>query len=161
MKSPAYWRSVAAVLMALGLMSTAVCAAESEIDPVAATIDLYARMSARDLPGLLRYVPAAGLTEIAPGAPGPRTLEPSAFEALFNSDLSIALHAEDVRIQRYGDAAVVTGLRVGTVGPKAASSPDERDPFTMVWTRDVFGWRLRHVHVSAAQHEPARPATRD
>lgn len=142
--------------MALGLTSTAVCAAEPEIDPVAATIDLYARMSARDLPGVLRYVPAAGLTEIAPGALGPRTLKPSAFEALFSSGLTIALHAEDVRIQRYGDAAVVTGVRVGT-GPKAASSPDERDPFTMVWTRDVSGWRLRHVHVSAAQHEPARP----
>jgi ketosteroid isomerase-like protein len=149
MKPAVARRSAIALLAAFALASPLAHSAQPEVDPAAATADLYARISARDLPGLLRYLPAAGFTEIGPNASAPRTLAPSAFEALFASGLSIALHAEDVRVQRYGDAAIVTGVRVGTIGSKDAPPPGERDPFTMVWTRDANGWRLRHLHLSA------------
>jgi ketosteroid isomerase-like protein len=134
-------------------LAAALAHAAPAADPGMATADLYARMSARDLPGVLQYVPAAGFTEIAPDAPAPHVLAPGAFEALFASDLAIALRAEELRVQRFGDAAIVTGLRVGAVGPKGASpAPEARVPFTMVWTKEADGWRLRHAHLSA----PAR-----
>lgn len=77
-------------------------------------------------------------------------LAPPAFEALPGSGQAIALRAEDLHVQRFGDAAIVTGVRVGAVGPTAGStSPEPRVPFTMVWTKDADGWRLRHAHLSA------------
>jgi len=138
-----------ATTVSLAGAARAAGAEDAAADPVAATVALYARMSARDLPGVLRLVPADGFTELGPDAAAPHRLAPVAFEGLFRSDLAIALRAEDVEARRFGDVAVVTGTRVGAVGPAAAA----RQPFTMVWTREPAGdWRLRHVHLSA----PAR-----
>jgi ketosteroid isomerase-like protein len=117
-------------------------------DIAAAAVDLYARMTARDLAGVLRYIPAAGFTEIGPSAPSVHILKPAAFEALFNSDAVIKLRAEDVNVQRLGSTAVVTGVRVSSVGPKDKPSTELRAPFTMVWTSDNGSWRLRHIHLS-------------
>lgn len=83
-------------------------------DIAATAVDLYARMTARDLAGVLRYIPAAGFTEIGPSAPSVHILKPAAFEALFNSDAVIKLRAEDVNVQRLGSTAVVTGVRVSS-----------------------------------------------
>jgi len=137
------------LLAAVALAASMGRAVADEPDPAASAAGLYASMSARDLPGVLRYVPAEGFTEVGPDATTPRVLAPAAFEALFGSGLVIALRAEDLRVQRFGDAAIVTGVRVGVVGPKGSSSAGERVPFTMVWIREPGGWRLRHVHLSA------------
>ena len=56
----------------------------------------------------------------------------------------------DVREQALGDVAVVTGVRIGSIAPAAASAT----PFTMVWQREGSGWQLRHVHLSRSM--PAR-----
>lgn len=72
---------------------------------------------------------------------------PAAFEALFHSDAVIKLLAEDVNVQRFGSTAIVTGVRVGSVGPKDKPSTELQAPFTMVWTSDNGSWQLRHIHL--------------
>ena len=106
-------------------------------------------MTARDLAGVLRYVPATGFTEISPSAPSVHVLKPAAFEALFNSDAVVNLRAEDVNVQCFGSTAIVMGVRVGSVGPKDKPSTELRAPFTMIWARDNGSWRLRHILLSS------------
>jgi ketosteroid isomerase-like protein len=142
-------RDAGVVLAAVALAASTAGKAAVDVDVASAAVDLYARMTARDLAGVLRYIPAAGFTEIGPSAPSVHVLKPAAFEALFNSDAVIKLRAEDVNVQRFGSTAVVTGVRVGSVGPKDKPSTELRAPFTMVWTSDNGGWQLRHIHLSS------------
>ncbi|MET3597147.1 hypothetical protein ABID26_006571 [Mesorhizobium shonense] len=84
----------------------ALATAAADVDVASAAGDLYARMTKRDLAGVLRYIPAVGFAEIGPSAPSVHVLKPAAFEALFNSDAVIRLRAEDVNVQRFGSTAV-------------------------------------------------------
>lgn len=127
--------------------------ADDADDAVAATIDLYARLSARDA-AVLRYVPADGFDELGPGSVEWHRLDASAFQRLFGSNLRIALRAEDVRARMLGDTAVVTGTRVGSVAPADQRVEEARHPFTLVWTRSGDRWQLQHVHLSAAASPP-------
>jgi ketosteroid isomerase-like protein len=119
-----------------------------------ATTDLYARMSAGDLPGVMRYVPATGFTELDGDAAAPRRIDAAAFAGLFKSGAHVALRVGDMQEQPLGDVVVVTGVRLGAVTPPGATAPDTATPFTMVWQRDGDGWLLRHVHLSKSA--PAR-----
>ena len=142
-------RGAGVALVAVALATSTVARAAADVDVASAAVDLYARITARDLAGVLRYIPATGFTEIGPSAPSAHVLTSSAFEALFNSDAVIKLRAEGVNVQRFGSTAVVTGIRVGSIGPKDKSSTELRTPFTMVWTNDNGGWHLRHIHLSS------------
>jgi ketosteroid isomerase-like protein len=142
-------RDAGAVFAAVALAASTAGRAAADVDVASAAVDLYARMTARDLAGVLRYFPAAGFTEVGPSAPSVHVLKPAAFEALFASDMAIKLRAEDVNVQRFGTAAVVTGVRVGAIGPKDGPSAESRTPFTMVWTSDNGRWQLRHIHLSS------------
>lgn len=142
-------RDAGVMLAAVALSASTASRAAAEVDLASAATDLYARMTARDLAGVLRYVPTAGFTEIGPSSPSVHVLKPAAFEALFNSDAVIKLRAEEVNVQRFGNTAVVTGVRVGSVGPKDKPSTELRTQFTMVWTSDNGSWQLRHIHLSS------------
>jgi len=115
-----------------------------------ATVDLYARMSAGDLPGVMRYLPAAGLTELDGDATAPHRIDAAAFAGLFKSGARIELRASDVQEQPLGDVVVVTGVRIGSIAPPGAAAAEQAAPFTMVWQRDGGRWQLRHVHLSRA-----------
>jgi ketosteroid isomerase-like protein len=142
-------RDAGVVLAAVALVTSTAGRAAADVDVASVAVDLYARMTARDLAAALRYIPAAGFTEIGPSAPSVHVLKPAAFEAMFNSDAVIKLRAEDVNVQRFGSTAVVTGVRVGSIGPKDKPSTELRMPFTMVWTSDNGSWQLRHIHLSS------------
>jgi len=142
-------RDVGVVSAAVALADSMKGRAAADVDVASAAADLYARMTARDLAGVLRYIPAAGLTEVGSSAPSVHVLKPAAFEALFNSDAVIKLRVEDVNVQSFGGTAVATGVRVGSVGPKDKLSTELRAPFTMVWTSDNGSWQLRHIHLSS------------
>ena len=141
-------RVAAVVLPAVALVASTAGSAAADVDAASAAVDLYARMTARDLAGVLRYIPAAGFTEIGPSATSVHVLKPAAFEALFSSDAVIKLRAEEVNVQRFGSTAVVTGVRVGSAGPKDKESTELRAPFKMVWASDNGRWQLRHIHLS-------------
>ena len=150
------WLAIPLTSMSLGIMpldSSATAAANDIRLPVEATADLYARISARDLDGVLQYVPAEGFTEVGVGASETHRLDGHAFEAFFKGEHSISLRAVDLAAQEFGDTTIVTGMRVGSITPKGQQVKENRALFTMVWVRADGRWLLRHVHLSAV--EPA------
>ena len=136
----------AAVLLALAV--AAVAQAGEPASAREATAELYARMSAGDLPGIARYVPAAGFTELDGEAAAPHRIDAAAFAGLFKSGAHVAFRVRDVQEQALGDVVVVTGVRLGSITPPGATATDTATPFTMVWQREDAGWQLRHVHLS-------------
>lgn len=129
----------------LALVLAAGAHADEPAGASAATADLYARMSARDLPGVVRLLPSDGFTELDDDAVSPHRIDAAAFAGLFKSGVRVSLHAVDLQEQRLGDTAIVTGVRVGAIADARQASV----PFTMVWTSDGTRWTLRHVHLSA------------
>jgi ketosteroid isomerase-like protein len=140
--------SRAALLLALGGLACAGALAGEPAGVRDATADLYARMSASDLAGVSRYLPAEGFTELSEGAAAPHRLGAAAFAGLFKSGAHVALHVTDVQVQGFADTAIVTGVRVGSITTPGANGVEMSAPFTMVWTQDAGQWHLRHVHLS-------------
>jgi len=130
------------------LLVTRVHAATPD-DVTAVVADFYAHLSAQDQPGVTRYLAPEGFTEVGIGESEPHRLDAQAFAQLFRAGLVIDLHTEEVAAQQFGDTAVVTGVRIGSISPRGASASVSRTPFTMIWTRTEGHWVLRHVHLSA------------
>src|ERR1035437_6476873 len=88
---------VAAVLVSVftGFFPVPALAGNAD-DVVAATQDLFVKMSARDLSGVARYIPSGGFSEIIPETNKLLQLDAKAFEGLFESDRKISLRAVDV-----------------------------------------------------------------
>lgn len=139
--------------MALALLPHASRAAPAidALSPIEATSDFYARISARDLDGVSRYLPADGFTEFGVGAGRTTRLARQNFAAFFKSDTAIDLHAENLTAQEFGDTTIVTGMRVGSMTPKGQPVHEERSALTMVWIRTGGRWQVRHVHLSAVK----------
>jgi ketosteroid isomerase-like protein len=123
--------------------------------PVEATADFYAKISARDLDGVAQYLPAEGFTEFPVGEGKTIRLARQNFAGWFKSDTAIDLHAEHLSAQDFGDTAIVTGWRVGSMTPKGQPVREERAALTMVWVRTAGRWQVRHVHVSAFKPDAA------
>ena len=141
-------RIATAMTLAAALASPAVLAAPPG-DAAQATADFFARMSARDLPGVSRYLPAGGFSEFLPDAKDLLQLDGKAFEGLFSSGKQVELRVADVKLQSFGEVSVVTGTRLGGIAAPGAAVPQGRLAFTMVWQRDGDAWLLRHIHLSA------------
>ena len=131
----------------LALVLAAGAQADEPTDASAATAELYARMSAGDLAGVVRLLPPDGFTEVDGDAVSPHRVDAAAFAGLFKSGAPVSLHAVGLQEQRVGDTAIVTGVRVGAI----ADAKEASVPFTMVWKHDGSHWTLRHVHLSS-QH---------
>jgi len=134
--------------LAFALLPPAANAATGDVQPLTATADLYDKITARDLDGLARYLPADGFTEFAAGAGTTMRLDRHSFASWFRTDVAIDLHAEHLAVQEFGDTAIVTGLRVGSMTPKGQQPQPTRWALTMVWTRTEGRWLVRHVHLS-------------
>ncbi len=147
------WRRCTVAMAALTMASLAAAptlpATVADESAVAASERLFADMSARDLPGILSLIPADGFTEISPDSNGVQRLDAKAFEGLFKSGLAIDLHITGLQVQALGTAAVVTGVRVGSITPPGTKPVEERQLATLVWSRADSGWQLRHIHLSA------------
>ena len=60
----------------------------------------------------------------------------------------------DLQAQAFGDAAIVTGVRVGSIAARDAAPAEARQPITLVWQRVDGRWQLRHVHLSVPVTSP-------
>jgi ketosteroid isomerase-like protein len=129
--------------------ATPAVAAGENSGAAAASAALFADMTARDLPGVLRLVPANGFTEIGANSAEVHRLDAKAFEGLFKSGMAISLRMTGMQEQTFGDTAVVTGTRVGGIAPQGALPAEDRQLATLVWSRVGNGWQLRHIHLSA------------
>lgn len=117
-------------------------------DAAAASVDIYARMTAKDAPGFLKYRPPGGFTEFTPSSKELQRLELKPFTDLFASDMRISLRAEDIKVQLIGDVAVVTGTRIGYVAAPNTTPVEVRYALTMVWARTNGALQLQHLHYS-------------
>ncbi len=143
--------NAAAALIFACLVGTPVMSAVAEGgDAAAASASLYADMSARNLPGVLRFIPAPGFTEISPDSNQVQRLDAKAFEGLFKSQLLFDLHMEGMQVQALGDVAVVTGTRIGFITVPGTLPAEERQLATLVWSKVGDQWKLRHIHLSTS-----------
>jgi len=146
--NPHLTRIATAMTLAAALTSLHALAAPAG-DAAQATTDFFARMSAKDLPGVSRYLPAGGFSEFLPDSKDLLQLDAKAFEGLFNSGKQVDLRVADVKVQAFGDISVVTGTRLGGIAAPGTAVPQGRQAFTMVWQREGEAWVLRHIHLSA------------
>lgn len=130
-------------------MGAPLARADEGTGAAAASSALFADMTARDLPGILRLIPADGFTEIGPNSAEVHRLDAKVFEGLFKSGMAISLRMTGMQEQTFGDTAVVTGTRVGRIAPQGAVPAEDRQLATLVWSRVGNGWQLRHLHLSA------------
>jgi len=150
---PAWCRrtvAIAALTMAGLAAAPTLPAAAADGSAAEASERLFADMSARDLPGVLSLIPADGFTEISPNSNGVQRLDAKAFEGLFKSGLAIDLHITGLQVQALGNAAVVTGVRVGSITPPGTKPVEERQLATLIWSKVGDQWTLQHIHLSAA-----------
>jgi ketosteroid isomerase-like protein len=136
-----------AAALALMLFGTAAMAGNAE-DAVAATQDLFVKMSARDLSGVSRYIAPEGFSETIPETDTLLQLDAKAFDGLFKSGRKIDVRAVEVQAQVFGDNAIVTGKRLGSVTAADVIPVEGRLAFSMVWSKRAEGWQLRHIHLS-------------
>lgn len=136
-------------LISLGSMVSTHALAETSDEAIAATQDFFAKMSAENLPGVAAYVPAQGFSEILPESDKLLQLDIKAFEALFKSGRKIDLKVVDLQAQAIGEAAIVTGKRVGSIAAPGTPAVEGRLAFTMIWSKAGGGWQLKHLHLSA------------
>lgn len=142
---------LASIALAMTLLNAplAGAAADAATDPVAATADFFAKITAKDLDAVVHYLPAEGFTETVPESKELLHLDAKAFDGLFKSGRQIDLRVADLALQRFGDTALVTGTRLGGIGAPNAAPASGRLAFTALWTRGPAGWQLRHLHLSA------------
>lgn len=127
--------------------------AAGNADAAAASSALFADMSRRDLPGVLRYIPAEGFTEISPDSNGVQRLDAAAFAGLFKSAMVIDLHMTGMQVQTAGNAAVVTGIRVGAISALGSTPVEGRQLATLIWSKAGTQWQLQHIHLSVLSSE--------
>ncbi len=120
--------------------------AAGDADAAAASSALFADMSGRNLP-------AEGFTEISPDSNGVQRLDAGAFEGLFKSAMVINLHMTGMQVRTAGDAAIVTGIRVGSISAPGSTPVEERQLATLVWSKAGSQWQLQHIHLSVLSSE--------
>ena len=138
----------ASVCAAIGVLFSLPAGAGIAEDAAAATVDIYARMTAKDAPGFLKYRPAGGFTEFTPSSRELQRLKLKPFTDLFSSDMKINLRAEDVKVRVIGDVAVVTGTRIGYVAAPNTVPEEVRYGLTMIWAQTEGKLQLQHLHYS-------------
>jgi hypothetical protein len=114
------------------LDNNAATAVNDTLLPVEATADLHSRISARDLDGVLQYVPAEGFTEVGVGASEMHRLDRHTFEAFFKGEYTFNLRTSDLAVEEFGDMTIVTGMRVGSITAKGQQVKENGALFTMV-----------------------------
>lgn len=134
--------------LAISLAASAATAASDGQRVEEAATDFYARISARDIEGVSRYLPPGGFTEFGVGAGEVNVLDRHNFEGWFKQEPAIDLRAVDLKVKEYGDTAIVTGKRVGSMTAKGQPRKESQAAETMVWTKSDGRWLLRHVHLS-------------
>lgn len=144
-------RSLPMLSLAVPLAAAVPASAQPSLDPneaVSATRDLYAKLSARDT-AVLRYVPAAGFSEITDGSERHR-IDRRAVENLFASPMKIELRADALQSESFGGIVVlVTGMRIGSITPPGQMAVEARHALSILWAFEDGRWQMRHVHLSS------------
>ena len=74
-------------------------------------------------------------------------------QAEFDAGRKIDLRIEDLKVRIYGDTAVTTFYRVGTMKEVGGTTKQVRLRISGVWVRQQSEWKLAHRHESAMSNE--------
>ena len=142
------------LLIAVVLMSTSEARAqETDEDRVRdAVVELYETLSTKNTNAVVRYMHPDGYTEFSESWGRLFVLDEEYIRNALASDFEIDLAVRDLEVTVYGDAAIVTGYRVGSI----RSAYEVTLRLSMVWVKESGEWRLAHVHLS-----PSRSITSD
>ena len=142
--------SVVVVATALTLFA-ARARADDVADVKAAEMAFNAAQNAGNIDGMFKYL-LPGRTVFGPG--GGRLFEGWTEEsrkqrqAGFDAGRKIDLRIEDLQVRMFGDTAVTTFYRIGTVKELNGIAKPTHLRISGVWVRQVEGWKLAHRHES-------------
>ena len=114
----------------------------------AASVDFFNSVSQRNLAAVASYLDTEGFTEFVAESDKLLQLDANAFAALFKSGAQIDLRLLDVQVKATGDAAIVTGTRIGAITKPGAAVVEGKSLITMVWFKKNNAWLLKHIHLS-------------
>lgn len=114
----------------------------------AASVDFFNSVSQRNLATVASYLDTEGFTEFVAESDKLLQLDANAFAGLFKSGAKIDLRLVDVQVKATGDAAIVTGTRIGAITKPGAAVVEGKSLITMVWFKKNNGWLLKHIHLS-------------
>lgn len=140
------------VLALLAFSGTLSAQPKSDAAVLATVTRIYSAASAGDSAAFLAVVPAGGYTEF-PKTGGPLVrLDSAVLQGLFTSlakgELKVNLRATELQATVFGDAALVTGFRVGSITAAGEAAREEKLRLTMVLARKEGDWKIVHVHLS-------------
>jgi ketosteroid isomerase-like protein len=136
--------------MLLAMLLFSLCGssrADDVVDVGDAVNDLYRSLSSKDLIGLAKYIPQKGFTEFNPEHKDLQIMQLGFFKGAFDAGVAIDLHVEQLQAHVVGNAAIVTGYRVGSITFPDGKATNDRSCLTMSWTK-AKTWTLQHVHLS-------------
>jgi glyoxylase-like metal-dependent hydrolase (beta-lactamase superfamily II) len=125
--------------------------AHSDRDDVAAAVaGIYEAINSGNADLVVRYMAAAGYTEMTASGRLFR-LDEAYIRRVLIPGFSADFRAVDLDVRVYTGVALVTGYRIGGILQQGAAPSDARLGLSMLWVRDAAGsWRLAHVHLSPA-----------
>ena len=127
--------------------------ADDEEDVKTAVAKGYSAINEKDADALLRYMAPGGYTEF-PENGGPLfTIGEEYIKGAVKGDWKANLEATEVKVKVSGDAAVVTGYRVGGFSMPDGTAQESKLCLTMIWFRLEGKWKLVHVHLSPTKEE--------
>jgi ketosteroid isomerase-like protein len=142
--------TVTAVLAVISCLTT-VARADDVADVKAAEMAFNAAQNAGDIDGMFKYSlpdrtvygPSGGrLTE------GWTEESKKRRQAEFNAGRKIDLRIEELKVRVYGDTAVSTFYRIGTMKELDGITRQVRLRISGVWVRQKREWKLAHRHES-------------
>ncbi|MFZ6735648.1 YybH family protein [Undibacterium sp. Ji42W] len=114
----------------------------------AASVDFFNSVSQRNLAAVASYLDTEGFTEFVAESDKLLRLDANTFAGLFKSGAQIDLRLVGVQVKATGDAAIVTGTRVGAITPQGAIAVEDKSLITMAWFKKDNAWLLKHIHLS-------------
>ncbi len=142
----------ALTVLAVGVVFTPVATAQDVEAIKNATMEHFATQAAGDAAAHVRHH-MVGHTAFAPG--GGRVQEfPSLEEEIkdlqadFDAGLKFSVELQDLKVDVYGDAAVVTGYLVGTVTLADGTTQPVNNRRTAVLIKQGGEWKEVHNHIS-------------
>ena len=113
-----------------------------EADVKAAVARVYTALSAGDLAAFLAFVPVEGYSEFPESGSGVATIDEKflrpIFESIVKGEIKVDLKATDLQVKAFGNAALVTGFRVGSITPAGTRVREQTLCLTMMWVRQLM-----------------------